>query len=327
MSQHGAEWICGRHAVRRFPQRYSFRKSGTPSPRLSAVEAMRLDAIPAIPISRGAQVRADQPDQRRREAESGPTVVFDMEAARRLIAKCAPFRDLDPEQRRALLARMRTRKFAARQPIFRMGDAGNSMMVVIHGNVRISLPSIDGKEVVLAITHPGEFFGELSMFDGGPRNSDATAISPTTVAVFERQHVLAFLRDRPDASLSILPILCNRLRQVTEQLSEMALLDLPQRLGRTLLRLRDAREKADEQNPREMRISQGELGNLVGATRESVNKCLREWQMHGIVHLDAMAVTIKDLPKLETLSKATDATPAKPSRTAKPVSKALLEVI
>jgi CRP/FNR family cyclic AMP-dependent transcriptional regulator len=226
--------------------------------------------------------------------------------ARLLIANCALFRGLDPECCQALLAKIRFKKFAAGEIVFRMDDNDTSMMVVIRGAVRLSLSSSSGKEVVIGVMHSGEFFGEVAMLDGGARNLNATAMTPSSLAVIERQHVLSLLNDRPDAYVSIATALCDRLRRTNEHLAELTFLDISTRLARALLRLRTPLNPANGQSGSEVRVSQHELGNIIGATRESVNKCLREWQMQGLLDIGVMAITIKDLPGLRMLSRARD---------------------
>jgi CRP/FNR family transcriptional regulator, cyclic AMP receptor protein len=110
--------------------------------------------------------------------------------ARRVLCDCVLFRKLEPPERHALAARAHMRSFDAGDTIFLMGTLHDSMIAVLEGEVRISVPSAEGKEVVLAIVHAGEVFGEIAMLDGKPRSADAKALTGCNVAVLDRRDVL-----------------------------------------------------------------------------------------------------------------------------------------
>ena len=225
------------------------------------------------------------------------------EKARRLLAGCTLFRDLSADERKSLVARARVRTFSRGDTVFLMGSLGDSMMAVLTGNIRISVPSSEGKEILLAIIQPGDFFGELALLDGIARSADAKAITACSLAVLERRDVLAFFDRHPSTLLGLVQVLCRRLRATTEQTAEVALLDLPGRLAKTLLRL--AGVDQDEQPARhalKINLSQRELGNIVGATRESINKCLREWQRNGVIKSESNVIAIKNRGALKKLA-------------------------
>ena len=112
-----------------------------------------------------------------------------------------------------------------------MGSPGSSMMAVLGGQVRISISSPDGKELLLAILHPGEVFGEIALLDGKERSADAHAMAACTLAVLERRDVLVFLEQHPGAWASIVEVLCERFRENTQHPAEVSLLQLPARLA------------------------------------------------------------------------------------------------
>jgi len=227
----------------------------------------------------------------------------DLENARRLLADCALFRKLARHERNALVARAHMRRFDAGDVIFLMGAPHDSMIAVLAGEVRISLSSADGKEVVLTTVHPGEVFGEIAMLDGKPRSADATALTACKLAVLERRDVLAVLDRNPAAWRGLVEILCSRLRRTDHQLVELALLKLPERLARTLLRAVDA-GRAQKANCTDLRLSQFELANRVGAARENVNKCLRDWKLGGIIRVEKRVIKIANRVALEALAGA-----------------------
>jgi len=226
-----------------------------------------------------------------------------VEQARRLLGECVLFKGLSPGDRADLVARARIRNYPAGETIFLMGASGDSMMAVLDGTIRISVPSPEGKEIVLAIIQPGEVFGEIALLDGKERTAEATAMTDCTLAVLERRDVLSFLEAHPGGWPRLVDLLCARLRHSDRQIAEMAFLQLPVRLAKALLRMADmAAGLAGARAGARIRLTQRELGNIVGMTRESVNKCLREWQRAGIVRIEANAIVIVKREALEQVA-------------------------
>ena len=217
--------------------------------------------------------------------------------ARHLFENCVLFEGLSASERSAISARARIRTFDAGENIFAIGAPGDQMMAVISGNVRISLPSNDGKELLLAIIHPGDVFGELAVLDGKERSADAVAESACTLAILDRRDIMAFLERNPAAWLKIVEVLCLRLRRTDQVLAEVALMQLPVRLAKMMLRITGTAEQVEK-----IRFSQRELASMVGGTRESVNKCLRKWQTGGIVQMSENWIAITDRAALEKLA-------------------------
>src|SRR6266516_7591086 len=223
-----------------------------------------------------------------------------LEDARRQRASCVLFRGLVAGERDALVSRARMRQFAASEPIFLMGLPGTSMMAVLNGSVRISIPSHEGREIVLAMLQPGEVFGEIAVLDGKERTADAHAMTACTLAVVDRRDVLEFLVWHPNVWHRVVEVLCDRLRATNRQMAEVAMQQLPVRLAKVLLRMTYV--EALSRPADRVRVSQRELGNIVGAARESVNKCLSEWQRSGWVHIERTSVTISDRTVLEQVA-------------------------
>jgi len=215
------------------------------------------------------------------------------EEAQRLLGTCSLFSGLSNDERAILVARARLRNFAAGQTVFSMGSPGNSMMAVLSGTIRISIPSPDGKEIVLAILHAGEVFGEIPLLDGKERTADAKAITDCSLAILERKDVLAFLDRHPSSWPKLVEVLCERLRASDQQISDLALLQLPVRLAKALLRLADPASR--------IHLSQRELGNFIGASRESVNKCLSDWQRSGLIRIEENVIIVANRGALENL--------------------------
>jgi CRP-like cAMP-binding protein len=177
------------------------------------------------------------------------------------------------------------------------------MFVLTTGRVRISLVSEDGKEVTLGILGPGEVLGEMSLLDGGECSADATALEDCVMLVIERAQFLRLLRANNGLCLHLLSILSQRLRRSNAALEDMALLDLPARLGRLLLRLsKDYGASGGKGTRIELKLSQKDLSTLVGGSREKVNKQLRQWEQEGILGKEGSRMVIlrpQDLAPLD----------------------------
>ena len=133
----------------------------------------------------------------------------------------------------------------------------------------------------------GELLGEVALLDGKERSADATALTKCELVVLERRDVVAFLEKRPDVCLKLLELMCARLRKSDQRMSDIAFLELSVRLAKVLLdRTGRAGAKA------KLSLSQAELASMIHATRENVNRCLRNWQRQGIVDLDERWIVI-----------------------------------
>lgn len=148
-----------------------------------------------------------------------------IEEARRLLGACWLFRDLRPDERKALFARVRIRirNFAAGETIFLRGSPGDHMIAVVSGHVRISAPSVHGQALVLATLTPGELFGEIAVLDGKERTADATAATECSLAILDRSEILSFLERHPEVWPPIVKVLCDRLRKTDERLADLTL--------------------------------------------------------------------------------------------------------
>ena len=223
------------------------------------------------------------------------------EDGRQLLGQCALFRELGAEERAALFARVHIRPYRAGESTFHMGSAGDNMMAVLSGSVRISVPSPDGREIVLAILKSGEVLGEVALLDGRERTADARAVTACHLAIIDRRDVLAFLDRHPRVWPKLAEVLCGRLRSSDEHIAGLALHELPTRLAKALLRFASRTQGATGRQL-QVRLSQRELGNICGATRETVNKCLSTWQRRGIVRIDERAVMIANQSAIEELA-------------------------
>jgi CRP/FNR family transcriptional regulator, cyclic AMP receptor protein len=196
------------------------------------------------------------------------------------LEKCVLFSSLDERACNEIAAHATSRVFLAGESICRIGDHGDSMMAVVVGTVRISFPTVRGKEIILADLQPGDLFGEIALLDGRPRSANARALTNCRLLVLARRDVLLFLESNPTACLKLMELLCARIRHSDERMADIAFLNLPVRLAKILLSYQSAVRGATK-----LSLSQSELAEMTGGTREKVNRCLRAWQRQGILEL------------------------------------------
>jgi CRP-like cAMP-binding protein len=229
----------------------------------------------------------------------------ELKGARELLGNCVLFAGLSADERVAIVARARIRTVDASEIVFAIGSPGDQMMALLRGTIRISVPSSDGKELLLAIIRPGEVFGELAVLDGKERSADAIAESPCTLAILDRKDILSFFERHPSAWPKLVRVLCQRLRHTDQAFAEVALLELPARLAKSMLRLVELHSTSTPGKNPIIRFSQRELANMVGGTRESVNRCLRNWQRNGIVQIAEGSIIITNRSALEDMAEPT----------------------
>jgi CRP/FNR family transcriptional regulator, cyclic AMP receptor protein len=216
-----------------------------------------------------------------------------------LLRQHALFRDLPVPIIERLASYMKTRRVARGKAIFAKGDPGTGLLGVLAGSVKISVASADGRDIVLNIIQQGEIFGEIALLDGHPRTADASAISDCELATIERREFLQFLRTQPEVMLKFVEILCARLRRTSEQVQELTFLNLPTRLAKALVRLTGD----DPSSPRKkVTITQREISQIIGRSRESTNKQLREWEKRGWVRLERGGLAILAPHKLTEIA-------------------------
>lgn len=205
---------------------------------------------------------------------------------------------LPEEDLQALASRGRVRRFPAAATIFREGDPGDALHVVVEGQVRITILSGSGSEAIVALVDTGDCFGEFALLDGKPRSATATAVKPTKTFVVTRNDFTNWLNERPAAALALLETLSLRLRRTDEALADMTFLDLPHRLAKQLLRLSTGDSAGARQT---VKVTQGELASMLGVSRESVNKQLNGFARGGWISLSRGAINVLDAEALKTL--------------------------
>jgi CRP/FNR family transcriptional regulator, cyclic AMP receptor protein len=199
-----------------------------------------------------------------------------------LLAAHPVFGELAPVQIRQLSSYARRRRLDAGVTLFVKGDAGTALFAVCSGTVKIMETSIDGREATVNLIHAGEIFGEIALLDGQPRTADAVAHTNCDLLVIERRDFLAFVHAAPQVAMKLVELLCSRLRVATAHLEEVMFLNLPARLARLLTRLREENTAADKAR---LAITQREISQMLGTTRESVNKQLQSFAKRKLIAL------------------------------------------
>jgi CRP/FNR family cyclic AMP-dependent transcriptional regulator len=223
----------------------------------------------------------------------------DLEARRAALARTEIFQSLQQADIDLILARATVRRVARGSPILRRGDPNSGMVVVMSGRVRVSVISEDGKEVTLSVLGQSEVLGEMSLLDGDSSSADVTAQEDCVLMVIDRGQFLNLLGQNSGLCLHLMAVLTRRLRRANAALEDIALLDLPTRLGRLLVKLASDYGVPVRTGTRiEVKLSQKDLGTLVGASREKVNKQIREWEEEGVLGKDSGRMVVVDAQAL-----------------------------
>jgi len=226
---------------------------------------------------------------------------------RQLLAGLVLFEHLGPREIDELLAATTTRKLDARDTLFRKGDPGDQLFAVVEGRLKAVASGADGREIVFALMEPGETIGEISILDAQPRSASVVALEPTVLLSLHRRDLLPFLERNPRVTIRIAELLARRLRRLSEHVEDSSFLTLASRLARKLLRLKDSFGRSTPEGVRiELRLPQQEIGELVGTSRESINKQLRSWSQQDLVRFEGGYVTILDLRALEAVANLLD---------------------
>jgi len=216
-----------------------------------------------------------------------------------IIRKAPLFSALDDDASHALRASMVALKLNKGQVLFKEGQEGDRLYVVVHGKIKLGTTSADGRENLLSILGPGEMFGELSLFDPEPRTSTATAVTDARLVSLAHDAVMGLVTSSPQTSLELLRRLAQRLRKSNEVLADLVFADVPGRVAKAIM---DLGERFGVQKEDGLHVNhdltQEELAQLVGASRETVNKALADFAARGWVKLEPRAVLVTDVERV-----------------------------
>ncbi|MFV0425508.1 MAG: Crp/Fnr family transcriptional regulator [Beutenbergiaceae bacterium] len=216
------------------------------------------------------------------------------------VIRSAPlFAELNDTGYLAIRERMAEHTYRRGEQVFAEGSAGDKLFVIGTGKVKLGHTAPDGREHLLGVLGPGEILGEVSLYDPGPRTATAVALAKTTLISLQHADLLRVLDARPEISQHLLRSLAVRLRRTNAAMADLIFADVPGRVAKALL---DLGRRFGQQTEAGMRVThdltQEELAQLVGATRETVNKSLAEFSNRGWLQLDGRSVVLLDIDRL-----------------------------
>jgi CRP/FNR family transcriptional regulator, cyclic AMP receptor protein len=210
-----------------------------------------------------------------------------------VLATAPLFAGVDASTADLLASAMTTRTITRGHVVFSEGDTGDRLFIVLEGKIKISRSAPDGRENLLAVLGPGEMFGELSLFDPGPRTATATAITDCTLASLDHDDLRPVLFERPGVAVNLLRALAERLRRTNEAMADLVFSDVPGRVAKALLDLADKFGETEDDGMRVRHdLTQEELAQFVGASRETVNKALSEFANRGWLRIEGRTVVL-----------------------------------
>jgi CRP/FNR family transcriptional regulator len=223
---------------------------------------------------------------------------------RQVVKKTPLFAALDDETAMRLADSMTPIHLARGESVFEEGEQGDSLYVIVTGKMKLARTSGDGRESLLSVLGPGEMFGELSLFDPGPRLTSGRAVGEAELLALGNADLRAFLAEHPEVAMMMLAGLARRLRRTNEDMSDLVFTDVPGRVAKALLDLSVRFGKRTDQGIKVAHdLTQEELAQLVGASRETVNKALADFATRGWLVLGAKSVTLIDLDRLRRRSR------------------------
>jgi CRP/FNR family transcriptional regulator, cyclic AMP receptor protein len=223
---------------------------------------------------------------------AGRTTVSTDDAA--LLQNTPLFGGMPAETLQRIAEKAVRRSYGRGQIIFREEDYGDALCVVVSGLVKVYRTSPDGDEMLLVTLGPASVFGELPMVDGGPRSASAAAVEATTVLTVNRAALLEALRESPELAERLLRSLGSMVRRLTDQAADLVFLDLNGRVAKLLLRLAEERGSAEGGGRTlDLHLTQSDLANMVGGSRQSVNQVLNTFERLGYLELDGRRIVIR----------------------------------
>jgi CRP-like cAMP-binding protein len=216
-----------------------------------------------------------------------------------VLAKAGLFQGIAEEAAEAVATSLEYGDYGRGETVFSEGEQGDTLYIVLEGKVKIGRRAADGRENMLSVMGPSDMFGELSLFDPGPRTATATVVTDARLASLAHAALRPWLTNRPEIAEQLLRVLARRLRRTNDALADLIFTDVPGRVAKQLLALSERFGSAEADGLRVHHdLTQEELAQLVGASRETVNKALADFASRGWVRVDSRALTILDAERL-----------------------------
>jgi CRP-like cAMP-binding protein len=220
-----------------------------------------------------------------------------------IIAQTSIFAGLGRREIDGVLSLAVKKRYEPRAVVLKKGDPALQIYVIAKGRLKAISTGGDGRQAALSIMGPGEVFGEVAVLDGQPRSATISALEPCELLIIQRNDFFRYLESTPRVAIKLLEVLARRLRGLSERLEDSTFLELPARLAKELGRLADRYGTTCANGLRiDLKLSQEELGTLVGASRESVNKQLRAWESDGLIEQQAGRIVVKQRVELSAIA-------------------------
>jgi CRP/FNR family transcriptional regulator, cyclic AMP receptor protein len=215
------------------------------------------------------------------------------------LKKVPLFSELDDEELQQITTVVREQHYKKHTTIVHVDDPGNALYILKSGLVKVTIEDRDGYEMILRILYPTDFFGDMSLLDGEPRSATVTTQEPSEVLTVSRDHFLHIIEKSPKILLKMTALLSKRLRKANELIHSLAFFDVYGKVARTLLNLASERGRVTERGTViDMRLTQQELAELAGMTRETMARTLREFQQAGCIRVESGIISILALDML-----------------------------
>ncbi|ULN35949.1 Crp/Fnr family transcriptional regulator [Mycolicibacterium smegmatis] len=216
-----------------------------------------------------------------------------------VLARAGIFQGVQPSAVAALAQQLEPVSFSRGHVVFTEGEPGETLYIITSGKVKIGRKSVDGRESLLTLMGPSDMFGELAIFDPGPRTSTVTALSDVQAVMMHRKVLRNWIADRPEIAEQLLRVLARRLRRTNDNLSDLIFTDVPGRVAKQLLHLAQRFGTREGNSLRvDHELTQEEIAQLVGSSRETVNKALSDFAQRGWIRVQGKSILIDNTERL-----------------------------
>ncbi len=216
-----------------------------------------------------------------------------------VLARAGIFQGVSPDAVAALVRQLEPVTFRRGEVVFAEGEPGDTLYIITAGKVKIGRKSVDGRESLITLMGPSDMFGELAIFDPGPRTSSVTALTEVKTVVMSRTVLRSWIADRPEIAEQLLRVLARRLRRTNDNLSDLIFTDVPGRVAKQLLYLAQRFGSRDGTALRvDHELTQEEIAQLVGSSRETVNKALSDFAQRGWIRVQGRSILIDNAERL-----------------------------
>jgi len=209
-----------------------------------------------------------------------------------MVLRAVPmFASLGPDELQALAPMIMRRSAPRGSAVMREGDSTDCLYIIVSGRLKVMVGEADGKETILNILGPGEFFGEMGLIDDNPRSASVVAVEACELLALTKQAFRRFLVENTDLAMAVMRVLVRRLREADRKIGSLAMLDVYGRVARLLL---DMSESVGGRRVVTRRISKQDIAKMIGASREMVHKVMKDLQVSGYIEVEGSTIVLRD---------------------------------